>query len=100
MSCVPKHILAGRGESMREEGREIMEDKLDIITVRQALVAEVERDRERLRVINAKLLAALKDTAEKLHGLRNEPECLMHLFQNCPKSYCAEARDAIQEATE
>ena len=52
----------------------------------------------RLRAVNAKLLAALESSAEKLHGLRDEPECLMHLFNECPKSYCTEARDAIESA--
>ncbi len=47
---------------------------------------------------NAKLLATLKSSADKLHSLRDEPECLMHLLQNCPKSYCMEAYAVIKEA--
>ncbi len=53
-----------------------------------------------IRAVNnhAKLLEALKASAEKLHDLRDEPECLIHLFQNCPKGYCKDARAVIEEA--
>ena len=53
---------------------------------------------KRLRAVNAKLLEALERSADKLHSLRDEPECLGHVFRDCPKSYCVEARAAIEEA--
>ena len=49
---------------------------------------------------NTILIEALKRSASKLHSLRDEPECLMHLLQNCPKSYCVEAYAVIKEAEE
>ncbi|KKN75225.1 hypothetical protein LCGC14_0382240 [marine sediment metagenome] len=63
-------------------------------------IETLKASNERLRAVNAKLLEALERSADKLHSLRDEPECLGHVFRDCPKSYCVEARDAIKEATE
>jgi hypothetical protein len=56
------------------------------------------REAERLRAVNTKLLSTLERSANKLHDLRDEPECLRHVFSECPKSYCVEARAVIEEA--
>lgn len=48
-----------------------MEHTSEIITVRQALIAEVERDRDRLRAINTDLLAAL----EALLAIETDGDC-------------------------
>ena len=53
-----------------------------------------QQERDRLRAVNAKLVAVLKDCATALHGDR------MHdgRFQDCERWGCSAARAVIEEA--
>ncbi len=74
--------------------------KMSLATQREIhlQLLRVRGENHDLRAVNAQLLAALELSADRLHNLRGEPECLGHLFSECPKSYCVEARDVIKEA--
>jgi hypothetical protein len=38
---------------------------------------------------------ALQQSAERFHGLNDEPPHLSHIFRECPHAYCVEARAAL-----
>ena len=42
--------------------------------------------------------AALRDSAEALHGLSEDPEHLRNTFDECPNYHCAKARAALSPA--
>ena len=46
---------------------------------------------------NTKLLTALENSADKLHSLRGDPDCSYYVFRECPKYYCKDARDALDQ---
>ena len=93
MGCNPNHILIELGESRREEGRRIMARHKGDNDPGQDTI-------RRLRAVSAKLVTALRASAEKLHDLRGDRDCEAHTFPECPKYYCKDAREAIKEATE
>jgi hypothetical protein len=41
------------------------------------------------------LREALQQSAERFHGLTDEPPHLYHVFRECPHDYCVEARTAL-----
>ena len=57
----------------------------------RAEAAEQERDR---------LREALRKSAERLHGLSEDPEHLRHTFSECPAHECAQARAALDATSE
>ena len=92
--------------TLREQHLSADNDSLRADCERLAKIITDERNRAQvvlsqkgtLEIVNADLLKALKRSAEKLHDLRDEPECMLHTFDNCPRSYCVEARDDIKKA--
>jgi hypothetical protein len=85
--------------SQREQHLQADADSLRNIIAEERNRAQVVLSQKGvLEAVNAQLLEALEKSAAKLHDLRDEPECLRHVFRDCPKSYCVEARTVIEEA--
>ena len=46
----------------------------------------------------ARLVEALRTTGDRLHGLSDDPECMAHVFADCPRYTCHEVRAALADA--
>ncbi|KKL24054.1 hypothetical protein LCGC14_2419190 [marine sediment metagenome] len=63
-----------------------------------ALYLDYKERYDDLSAVNAKLLAALKRSAETFHGLSDDMNCLCNLFRECPNPHCKRAFIIIEEA--
>jgi hypothetical protein len=52
---------------------------------------------QKLREENAQLREALRESAERFHGLSDDPVHLAHIFAVCPSRECSEARAALED---
>lgn len=46
----------------------------------------------------ARLGEALREAGDRLHGLSADPECMAHVFADCPRYTCLEVRAALADA--
>ena len=85
--------------NMREQHLQADADSARQQSYNMTVEARREKDKaDHLRAVNAKLLAALLSSAEKLHYLRGNRDCERYTFRECPKYYCKDARAVIEEA--